>query len=73
MEAKDRIFDEQSFDGQSVECPKCGWKGVGAGTIVADFYGLGKFKQVSCPKCQEYLGNLSNDSSIARGGKTSKS
>ena len=71
MKANEIVFDRRSFGDQPLECPKCGWKGTGAEAHVADFYGIGKFSQVSCPECQEYLGNLSNDNSFAQGGKIS--
>ena len=71
METNEKIFDQRSFDEQSLSCPKCGWKGTGADAHVASFYGIGKFQQVSCPKCDEYLGNLSKDHFMGE-GKTNK-
>lgn len=68
MEANEKIFDQRTFDDQPLQCPKCGWKGKGLDAHVAGFYGMGKFQQVSCPKCDEYLGNLSRDHSFGEGG-----
>jgi len=67
MEPRNTIYDPMSFDKKEVDCPKCGWHGSGSQTHVADFYGIGKFKQVSCPKCGEYLGNLSRESKFGKG------
>jgi hypothetical protein len=69
MEPRDIIYDQRTFDKKSVTCPKCNWHGTGDQTNVADFYGIGKFQQVSCPKCGEYLGNLSRDRSSGKGGE----
>jgi hypothetical protein len=68
MEANEKIFDQRTFDEQPLSCPKCGWKGVGAEANIAAFYGIGKFQQVSCPNCDEYLGNLSKERSSGEGG-----
>ena len=68
MKANEKIFDQRTFDDQPLTCPKCGWEGTGADANVAEFYGIGKFKQVSCPKCDEYLGNLSKDNSPGEAG-----
>jgi phage FluMu protein Com len=68
MKANEKIFDQRTFDDMEIECPKCHWKGIGADAIVLGFYGIGKFQQISCPKCDEYLGNLSKDSSFGEGG-----
>lgn len=68
MEANEKIFDQRTFDELPLTCPKCGWKGTGAEANVAGFYGFGKFQQVSCPSCDEYLGNLSRDNSFGEGG-----
>jgi len=68
MEARNTIYDQRTFDKKLVDCPKCGWQGTGGQTNIADFYGIGKFQQVSCPKCGEYLGNLSRDKSFGEGG-----
>ena len=70
MQANEIIFDPRTFDDQVLTCPKCGWKGEGIEAIIAGFYGLGKFKKVSCSKCDEYLGNLSNENSFGEGGQT---
>jgi len=73
MNPKETIFDPRTFDDQSLNCKKCGWKGTGADARIIDFYGVSKLKQVSCPNCLEYLGNLSNEHSFARGGNDSNS
>ena len=58
MNAKDKIYDERTFDDEQLICPKCGWNGKGDQALVAGFYGIGKFKEVLCPSCNEYLGNI---------------
>jgi predicted RNA-binding Zn-ribbon protein involved in translation (DUF1610 family) len=68
MEPENTIYDQGTFDKKSIDCPKCGWHGTGRQANVADFYGIGKFQQVSCPKCGEYLGNLSRNRSFGEGG-----
>ena len=68
MEPKDKIFDQRTFDDMELTCPKCNWKGTGAEATIVGFYGIGKFQQVTCPKCDEYLGNLSKDKSFGEGG-----
>jgi hypothetical protein len=68
MKANEQVFDQRTFDDQPLTCPKCGWTGTGADANIAEFYGIGKFKQVSCPKCDEYLGNLSKEKSFGEHG-----
>jgi len=68
MDAKDKIYDQRTFDDEPLKCPHCGWNGTGSEAHVASFYGLSKFKEVLCPNCNEYLGNLSRDHSYGRGG-----
>ncbi len=63
MNARDKIFEQRSFDDETLHCPHCGWVGPGSDAHVAGFYGLSKFKEVQCPDCNEYLGNLSRDRS----------
>lgn len=72
MNPGERVFDQRNFDDELLQCPKCGWSGSGSEAHIADFYGIGRFKQVSCPNCQEYLGNLSRDNSFGRGGNEPK-
>jgi len=67
MKASEIIFDQRTFDDHPLTCPKCGWRGVGSDAIVVDFYGIGKFKEVTCPNCDEYLGNLSRENSSGEG------
>jgi DNA-directed RNA polymerase subunit RPC12/RpoP len=61
MNAKEKIYAQNSFDDEHIKCPHCGWDGTGAETYVAGFYGISKYKEVLCPKCNEYLGNLSRE------------
>ena len=61
MNAKHKIYDPATFDEEHLTCPKCAWDGSGSEAQVAGFYGISKFKEVLCPKCGEYLGNLSRD------------
>jgi len=63
MGPRNTIYDQNTFDKKSLSCPKCNWQGTGGQTHVADFYGIGKYQQVSCPKCGEYLGNLTRERS----------
>ena len=58
MNARDKIYDPRTFEDERLNCPKCGWDGRGDETHVAGFYGIGKFKEILCPHCNEYLGNL---------------
>lgn len=67
MEPNDKIFDQRTFDTQPLQCPNCGWSGEGSAANVIGFYGIGKFQQVICPKCDEYLGNLSKDHPYGQG------
>jgi len=67
MNAKDIIYDQRTFDDKHLTCPRCGWDGTGSETHVAGFYGISKFKEVLCPKCSEYLGNLPRDRSYGEG------
>jgi ribosomal protein S27AE len=69
MDAKDKIYDQRTFDEEHLTCPRCGWNGSGSEAHVAGFYGISKFKEVLCPKCSEYLGNLSRDQSLGSGDK----
>lgn len=68
MNPKEIIYDQRTFDDEHLNCPKCGWDGNGYQAHVAGFYGIGKFKEVLCPQCNEYLGNLSRESSYGEGG-----
>ncbi|HET9825539.1 MAG TPA: hypothetical protein VFP87_09395 [Chitinophagaceae bacterium] len=61
MNPKEKIYDQRTFDDEHLICPRCGWDGDGAEAYVAGFYGISKFKEVLCPKCSEYLGNLSRE------------
>lgn len=58
MNAKDKIYQERTFDDEKLTCPKCDWNGTGDQAHIAGFYGIGKFKEVLCPGCSEYLGNI---------------
>lgn len=70
MKPNEIVFDQRTFDDQPLTCPKCGWKGIGSETHILDFYGIGKFKEVTCPKCDEYLGNLSRENLPGESGRT---
>ena len=61
MDAKDIIYDPRTFDEEHLTCSHCGWNGTGDQAHIAGFYGIGKFKEVICPNCNEYLGNLSRE------------
>ena len=69
MDAKDRIYNERTFDDEQLACPKCGWNGTGDQAHVAGFYGIGKFKEVLCPNCNEYLGNILRQDSKSGSGQ----
>lgn len=71
MDAREKIYDQRTFDDEHLTCPKCGWDGIGVEAHVAGFYGIGRFKEVLCPQCNEYLGNLSRES--LGGGSTLES
>jgi len=64
MNPKEKIYNQRTFDEEHIKCPHCGWDGTGADTYVAGFYGISKYKEVLCPKCNEYLGNLSREHSF---------
>ena len=67
MESNPRIFDARTFEEEQLVCPKCGWHGKGYDANVADFYGIGKYQQASCPKCDQVLGSISRDRSFGQG------
>ena len=69
MNAKDKIYHERTFDDEKLTCPKCGWNGTGDQAHVAGFYGIGKFKEVLCPNCNEYLGNILREQSNGERGR----
>ena len=69
MNAKDKIYHERTFDDEQLTCPKCGWNGTGDRAHVAGFYGIGKFKEVMCPSCHEYLGNILREQSNGESGR----
>jgi len=69
MNAKDKIYQERTFDDEQLTCPKCGWNGTGDRAHVAGFYGIGKFKEVMCPSCNEYLGNILREQSSGDNGR----
>jgi DNA-directed RNA polymerase subunit RPC12/RpoP len=64
MNPKEKIYNQHTFDEEHITCPHCGWDGTGVETYVAGFYGISKYKEVLCPKCNEYLGNLSRERSF---------
>jgi len=69
MNAKDKIYRERTFSDEQLTCPKCGWNGTGDQALVADFYDIGKFKEVLCPSCNEYLGNILREQSKGESGR----
>lgn len=54
------VYSETSFDELTLTCPSCNWNGTGYGVNIIDFYGMSKLKEVRCPKCDQFLGNLEN-------------
>ena len=52
------IYDLKLFYTQSITCPNCGWQGKGSEAIIIDMYGIGDVRQVTCPNCDNFLGNL---------------
>ena len=69
MQQNEQVYDQRTFGDQRLQCTKCGWKGKGAEARIDETFGLGKFKQVVCPQCEEPLGKLSKDNSFGEGGK----
>ena len=69
MQPGEHIFDQRTFDDQSLKCIKCGWSGKGSEATINEEFGPGKFKQVTCPQCDEPMGKLSKDKSFGEGGK----
>jgi hypothetical protein len=63
MNPKEKIYEQHTFDEEHLMCLHCGWDGTGTEAYVAGFYGISKYKEVLCPKCSEYLGNLSRERS----------
>jgi len=72
MNPGETIYDPRTFDDEHLTCPNCGWDGAGYQAHVAGFYGIGKYKEVLCPQCNEYLGNLSRESSYNEGRSDSQ-
>ena len=68
MDARDTIYDENTFDRKHLNCPNCGWNGSGGQAKVANT--MDTSKEVLCPKCHEYLGNLSPEHSQRKDRKT---
>jgi hypothetical protein len=52
MNAKDKIYEQRTFDDEPLSCPHCGWRGTGLEAHIAGFYGLSKFKEVLVPPVQ---------------------
>lgn len=52
------IYDLKEFGELLITCPNCGWMGLGSETIIIDMYGIGEYRQVNCPNCDNNLGNL---------------
>jgi hypothetical protein len=52
------VYELKAFYTQSITCDSCGWNGTGADTIIIDMYGIGDTRQVNCPNCDNFLGNL---------------
>ncbi len=67
MESNNQVFEQRSFNEQQITCARCGWRGSGTQTHVAEFYGIGNFKEVLCPKCDSHIGNLSRERSAGQG------
>lgn len=57
------VFPEHGFDGVTVTCPNCGWKGKGSETNIIDLYGLSKLKEAHCPSCDTHIASLSREHS----------
>ena len=58
MQPGEHIFDQRTFDDQSLKCIKCGWAGKGSEATINEEFGPGKFKQVTCPQCDEPMVHL---------------
>lgn len=56
------MYYEAEFDEQSLECPKCNWKGKGSDANVIDLYGVAEVKEIHCPECDTYLGGVKSRS-----------
>lgn len=72
MNPREKIYEHDTFDDEHLICPNCGWNGDGYQAHVAGFYGIGKYKEVMCPQCSEYLGNLLRESSSGEGRSDSQ-
>lgn len=56
-----KVYLPNEFDEVSIKCPSCGWSGTGAETNIIDLYGVAKAKEVHCPNCDTFLGNLKKE------------
>ncbi|HEX6193310.1 MAG TPA: hypothetical protein VFZ42_13135 [Chitinophagaceae bacterium] len=68
MQTNEHVFDQRTFQEETLQCTKCGWSGTGAEARINEDFGPAKFRQVSCPQCDEPLGKLSKDKSFGEGG-----
>lgn len=69
MERSENVFDQANFDSQKLTCSRCGWNGEGVDAKVADFYGIGKFKEVTCPECDARIGSIARERFYSQSGK----
>ena len=54
----EKVFFEDDFDDQLIQCDNCNWKGEGREAVIIDLFGISKTQEVHCPKCDNYLGAL---------------
>jgi len=57
------VLEDADHNVQHIECHHCHWKGSPRELKQGDYFPLGDFTEVFCPKCDKYLGFIQHTSS----------
>jgi len=56
------VLDDADQNAQQVECHHCHWQGPSSELERGDYFPLGDFTEVFCPRCNKYLGFIQHTS-----------
>jgi len=50
------VLEEADHNAQHVECHRCHWQGSSSELHRGEYFPLGDFTEIFCPRCNKYLG-----------------